>query len=139
MDCRLISRGRKQADCAAAYTEPCFMPSAGHPWQEEGVLYFLNPEKKLLYKEEIHASDCTTPFPFREAEQPTVELDNTLDIHPYYVRFAGDSRGWLDIVTAERRGSGIITRPVSVKAMHNWAKHARRDDPHLFFARWENG
>lgn len=32
-------------------------------------------------------------------------------------------------------GEGVVTMPVSVKAMHNWASHAVRFDPEVFFAR----
>lgn len=63
------------------------------------------------------------------------ECDNSIDVHPYYIRFSGDSGGWLDIVTRERMGEGVVTMPVSVKAMHNWASHAVRFDPEVFFAR----
>ena len=58
-----------------------------------------------------------------------------IDVHPYYIRFSGDSGGWLDIVTRERMGEGVVTMPVSVKAMHNWASHAVKFDPEVFFAR----
>ena len=63
------------------------------------------------------------------------ECDNSIDVHPYYIRFSGDSGGWLDIVPRERMGEGVVTMPVSVKAMHNWASHAVRFDPEVFFAR----
>ncbi|MGM9542745.1 MAG: hypothetical protein ACI3VD_08720 [Candidatus Limivicinus sp.] len=135
--CRLISCGRILSGAATAYTEPCFMPVGERFCQEENTLYFLDSENTVVDKERVPADSRTFRFLPPHTARPDVEMDNTLDIHPYYVRFAGDSRGWLDIVTAERRNDGIITRPISVKAMHNWAKHARQDDPQLFFARWE--
>lgn len=64
----------------------------------------------------------------------TDEADNSTEIHPYYVRFSADSRGWLDIVTAKREGNQIITKPVSVKALHGWLEHARKYDQTVFAA-----
>ena len=136
--CRLISFGRRMTACATAYTEPCFVPADNHLCQEESTLYFLDQDAKIIDKERMTADRCSLhSVTFQPVGHPGVEMDHTLDIHPYYVRFAGDSRGWLDMVTAERRNNCLITRPVSVKAMHNWAKHACQDDPKLFFARWE--
>ena len=46
--------------------------------------------------------------------------ENT-DALRYYVR--GGSDAWLEENTAETWGDAIITKPVSVEAMHNWLKN----------------
>ena len=128
--CVLMSGGHSTAEGMTAYTEPCFLPK-DHPLASGG--------RRLL----VYTGDS-----WREVEAPSeesltggagpegeAECDNSIDVHPYYIRFSGDSGGWLDIVTRERMGEGVVTRPVSVKAMHNWASHAVKFDPEVFFAR----
>jgi hypothetical protein len=46
----------------------------------------------------------------------------------FYVR--GDRDAWLDDNAAERWGSAVITKPVSVSTMHAWLK----DHPDAFIA-----
>lgn len=128
--CVLMSGGHSTDEGITAYTEPCFLPK-DHPLASGG--------RRLL----VYNGDS-----WREVEAPSeesltggagpegeAECDNSIDVHPYYIRFSGDSGGWLDIVTRERMGEGVATMPVSVKAMHNWASHAVRFDPEVFFAR----
>ena len=64
-----------------------------------------------------------------------LETTKVKELEQVVIRFSGDSGGWLDIVTRERMGEGVVTMPVSVKAMHNWASHAVKFDPEVFFAR----
>jgi hypothetical protein len=46
----------------------------------------------------------------------------------FYVR--GDRDSWLENNTSERWGNAVITKPVSVNAMHAWLK----DHPDAFIA-----
>ena len=56
-----------------------------------------------------------------------VSVKNT-DTLRYYVR--GEKDGWLEENTAENCGDAVITKPVSVEAMHNWLKN----QPNAFIA-----
>lgn len=96
----------------------------------------INEEGFTVYAEpSMYSAEAELPTPsVSDGEELCGDVDNSVDIHSYYVRFAGDSRGWLDIVTADRWGGGIITKPITVKAMHNWAEHAIKYDPDLFIA-----
>jgi len=111
-DCVLLCRGKQTEEGMTAYTEPTFVPSGMLSERE----YPICPENAPVI------------------EAPWDGNDHSVEIHPYYIRFSGDSRGWLDIVTKEALGDGVITKPVSVKAAHNWAEHARRYDPEVFLA-----
>ena len=57
----------------------------------------------------------------------TVKAENT-DTLCYYVR--GGSDAWLEENTAEKWGEAVITKAVSVEAMHNWLKN----QPNAFIA-----
>ena len=59
--------------------------------------------------------------------------DNSLEEHPYYVRFAGCDE-WLEEVSERSCGEGVITKPLPVSVMHAWAKKAKEADAGLFFA-----
>ena len=128
--CVLMSGGRSTAEGMTAYTEPCFLPK-DHPLGSGGrrLLAYTGDSWREV---EAPSEESLTGGAGPEGE---AECDNSIDVHPYYIRFSGDSGGWLDIVTRERMGEGVVTMPVSVKAMHNWASHAVRFDPEVFFAR----
>lgn len=106
--CVVLCRGRQTPEGMCAYVEPTFVPLDG-VWP-----------------------DCPETAP--ETDVPCDKTDHSIEIHPYYIRFSGDSGGWLDIVTKARVGDGVFTMPVSVKAAHNWAEHAKRYDPEVFLA-----
>lgn len=106
--CVLLCRGRQTAQGMCAYVEPTFVPG-GVQWPD--------------CPEDVSAVEGTWPG-----------NDHSVDIHSYYIRFSGDSGGWLDVVTQARAGDCVITKPVSVKAAHNWAEHAKRFDPDVFLA-----
>lgn len=132
LTCVLLSSGRRTGEGMTAYTEPCFLPEE-HPLAS-------GARRVLVYAEGagwLEAGDLPPEESLSGGAAPEGEdgCDNSIDVHPYYIRFSGDSGGWLDIVTRERMGEGVVTMPVSVKAMHNWASHAVRFDPEVFFAR----
>ena len=59
--------------------------------------------------------------------QGPAEAVNSLE-RSFYVRGCSDS--WLDSVTAEHWGEGVVTKPVSVDEMHRWLKN----HPNVFMA-----
>ena len=63
----------------------------------------------------------------------SVPVDNGAAVHPYYVRFNG-ADDFLDSVSVEDCGEGVITMPVPVSKMHDWAAKAKEADPELFIA-----
>ena len=62
-----------------------------------------------------------------------VPVDNSAVSHRYYVRFSG-SDDFLASVESEKCGEGIITMPVPVAKMHEWAAKAKEADPGVFIA-----
>lgn len=106
--CVLLCRGRETEAGMCAYVEPTFVPG------------------------DVQWPVCPEDAPGMDG--PWEGNDHSVDVHPYYIRFSGDSGGWLDIVTQARAGDCIITKPVSVKAAHGWAEHAKRYDPDVFLA-----
>jgi len=126
--CKLMSRGCKNDEGITAYTEPCFVKKDEHGGVEERFLFVctdgINSDETHLIDEKDTIGDSF----------PEVSCENTIDIHPYYIRTTFNKGIWLDVVTEEHWGDGVLTMPVSVKAMHNWAEHAIKEDPELFFA-----
>jgi len=53
--------------------------------------------------------------------------------HPYYVRTA-EPDAFLSSVTEQQGDGWVITKPVSVKQMHDWAAKKAEADPDVFFA-----
>lgn len=105
--CVLLCRAGYDGENLTAYVEPTFVKAgANSVWLQSGG--------------------------FMLERDPAA--DNSAEVHPYYIRFSGDSRGWLDIVTVERAGGAVITKPVSVKAAHNWLECALEYDPGAFIA-----
>lgn len=107
---------------SAAYIEPCFIKRD----QADNYLGLCFGERQISFSDmqgfenEIFSEDA--------------ENDNSIIIHPYYVRYSGSHRFWLDVVTLHDLGNAFVTIPVSVKAAHNWYEHALRDDKNAFIA-----
>ena len=76
------------------------------------------------------ANGCGT---FYSAAMKHVPVDNDAVSHAYYVRTAAPD-GWLQHLTRRKMGSGVITEPVSVRAMHEWLQQALLRDPGCFIA-----
>lgn len=136
--CRLISSAHKTEVGTTAYVEPSFVRPEHFLAEGNCTLAVETQNGGFEYHEarpaglEAMAEACHSEMKAVHVEE--VENENTIDIKPYYIRFAGQSGGWLDIVTRERWGDGVLTMPVSVKAIHSWAHHALRYDPDMFFA-----
>lgn len=130
-DTKVLSMAQfKQADADAAGTRgyTCVLLCRGKQ-TEEGMMSYIEPTFVSVPRQ---WPECPEDEPAVDA--PWDGNDHSVEIHAYYIRFSGDSRGWLDVVTKETLGDGVITKPVSVKAAHNWAEHARRYDPEVFLA-----
>lgn len=61
------------------------------------------------------------------------KVDNDMITHQYYVR-TDRADAWLEEKLSERWETGIVTKPVSVAQMHDWAQAREAEDTKLFFA-----
>lgn len=126
--CRLVSRGSKSEEGMTAYIEPCFLRPDDILASERPCLIITQDGKTHKKTELIDSfqSYCVDAEP--------TENNNTIEIHPYYIRTTCTDNLWYSVVAEEVWGEGILTKPVSVKAMHNWAEHALKEDAELFYA-----
>lgn len=126
--CRIVSRGCKNDEGTTAYVEPCFMRPDDMLSVPGHTLYVTRDgetrdESELIDGLKAYSGDA----------EPT-ENNNTIDVHPYYIRTTDKDTLWYSVVNSEPFGDGILTKPVSAKAMHSWAEHVIENDPNLFFA-----
>ena len=63
-------------------------------------------------------------------------VDNSGSVHCYYVRLPADLAGEIEAESAEYEGSAarLVTKPMSVSAMHETARRLREQGAALFFA-----
>ena len=74
--------------------------------------------------------ECNKPS-FYTSKMKEQKVDNTKVVHPYYVRTTMPD-GFLQKNTEKSFGTYVVTRPISVKEMHEWAKEQLKVDPKLF-------
>ena len=147
---KLIATGIKTESGVAAYVEPTLVastePESAVPsnfnlitfeGENVGRLSFFGqgagrfPTAYNVVQDCIDVVNGVTAF-YSTSMQP-VAVDNGSAEHAYYVRYAG-SDAWLDEIKDSDWGEGILTKPVSVAQMHQWAAQALNSDPHCFFA-----
>ena len=149
--CKMLAFGEKSASGAVScYVEPCFVPSGeleAAVSTNRNVISFVT---ELTGKESFYGqgagryptaynavADCADMISgvkeFYTSLVRDVPVDNTAAWHRYYVRFSG-SDDFLASVESEKCGDGIITMPVPVAKMHEWAAKAKEADPGVFIA-----
>ena len=149
--CKMLAFGEKSASGAVScYVEPCFVPSGeleAAVSTNRNVISFVT---ELTGKESFYGqgagryptaynavADCADMIrgvkEFYTSLVRDVPVDNTAAWHRYYVRFSG-SDDFLASVESEKCGDGIITMPVPVAKMHEWAAKAKEADPGVFIA-----
>ena len=148
--CKLIATGIKTEAGVAAYVEPTLVastePESAVPsnfnlitfeGENVGRLSFFGqgagrfPTAYNVVQDCIDVVNGVTSF-YSTSMQP-VAVDNGSAVHAYYVRYAGND-AWLDEIKDSDWGEGILTKPVSVAQMHQWAANALNSDPNCFFA-----
>lgn len=67
-------------------------------------------------------------------EYNSVEVNNSLNLHKYYVRTMGKLEAFLDIVEKEEGNSRYITKPVSIACIKALSEELYKDCPQSFFA-----
>lgn len=131
---RPVCRGKLRQGSAALFAEPELIP-LGTPAAraEKGLLLLLLENGERIERDGEPCELLERIAPAALLSSPT-EVDNSDSIRPYYIRFSGESGGWLDIVTRGTLGGGVVTMPVSAKAAHNWMEHALSYDREAFAA-----
>lgn len=148
--CKMLAFGKALPGGIAAYVEPCFVKNGEPEAAVSENRNLISFESELCGKECFYGqgagrkptaynavSDCIDILSgekhfYTELARPA-HADNSLDAHPYYVRFSGDD-AWLRSVADASCGEGVVTRPVSVAEMHAWARSAGKADASLFIA-----
>ena len=149
--CKMLAFGEKSASGAVScYVEPCFVPAGeleAAVSTNRNVISFVT---ELTGRESFYGqgagryptaynavADCSDILggvnEFYTSLVRDVPVDNSAVSHRYYVRFSG-SDDFLASVESEKCGEGIITMPVPVAKMHEWAAKAKEADPGVFIA-----
>lgn len=149
--CKMLAFGEKSASGAVScYVEPCFVPVGeleAAVSTNRNVISFVT---ELTGKESFYGqgagryptaynavADCADIISgvkeFYTSLVRDVPVDNNAASHRYYVRFSGSDE-FLASVESEKCGEGIITMPVPVAKMHEWAAKAKEADPGVFIA-----
>lgn len=149
--CKMLAFGEKSASGAVScYVEPCFVPAGeleAAVSTNRNVISFVT---ELTGRESFYGqgagryptaynavADCADILggvnEFYTSLVRDVPVDNSAVSHRYYVRFSG-SDDFLASVESEKCGEGIITMPVPVAKMHEWAAKAKEADPGVFIA-----
>ncbi len=136
--CKMIASARNLGDCVAAYIEPAFMHSSLHEASVPMNYNLISLTGKHIGKQSFYGQGAGRYPTAYNVLQDCVDIrnglkgfytgtmedrpvDNSSVIRPYYVRTERID-AWLQKRVARIMDSGIITKPVSVTEMHNWAK-----------------
>ena len=141
--CKLISTGKCDEKKVSAYVQPTLVkqgePESAVPanfnlitlvGSASGRMSFYGQGAGRYPTAYNVVQDCADVLAGKGFYSPcngTAKAENTDELC-YYVR--GGSDTWLEENTAEKWGEAVITKPVSVEAMHNWLK----DQPNAFIA-----
>ena len=148
--CKMLAFGKSLPGGIAAYVEPCFVKSGEPEAAVSANRNLISFETELTGKECFYGQGAGKYPTAYNAVQDCIDIlsgvksfytdgfvpahsDNSLEEHPYYVRFAGCDE-WLEKVSERSCGEGFITKPLPVSVMHAWAKKAKEADAGLFFA-----
>ena len=148
--CKMLAFGEKGTSGVSCYVEPCFVPAGELEAAVSTNRNVISFDTELTGKESFYGqgagryptaynavADCVDIMngvkSFYTRSFRSVPVDNGAAEHPYYVRFNG-ADDFLDSVSVEDCGEGVITMPVPVSKMHDWAAKAKEADPELFIA-----
>lgn len=148
--CKMLAFGEKGTSGVSCYVEPCFVPAGELEAAVSTNRNVISFDTELTGKESFYGqgagryptaynavADCVDIMngvkSFYTRSFRSVPVDNGAAVHPYYVRFNG-ADDFLDSVSVEDCGEGVITMPVPVSKMHDWAAKAKEADPELFIA-----
>ena len=148
--CKILAFGKEENGKLSAYVEPSFVPKGELEAAVSTNRNVISFETEYTGKESFYGqgagryptaynavADCLDILNgvksfYTDAMEDKVP-DNSAEQHSYYIRFAGKD-SWLDSVKESELGDGIITKCISVKEAHDWARAALASDPKLFMA-----
>lgn len=148
--CKLLAFGSRQGAALSCFVEPSFVGLDAPEASVGSNMNIISFDTELTGLESFYGqgagryptaynavSDCADIFGgvksfYASSFEPAVP-DNSSAVHPYYVRFDGES-DWLREHAARKLGAGVVTVPLSVSQMHAWAAEAKAQDASLFFA-----
>ena len=141
--CKLISTGKFQDGKASVYVQPTLVklgePESAVPANYNLITLVGSASGRMsfygqgagryptAYNVVQDCADVLSGKGFYSPYGPKVSAQNT-DTLCYYV--SGGTDGWLKENTAETWGDAVITKPVTVEAMHTWLKN----QPNAFIA-----
>lgn len=148
--CKILAFGKKIGNDIVSYVEPTFVRKGELEAAVSKNMNVISFDTELSGKESFYGQgagryptaynavqDCVDILngvkSFYTDVMVPVDPDNSAEKHPYYVRFSGEDK-WLDSVKDYDCGNGLVTVPVSVKAVHEWAAKAKERDAGLFLA-----
>ena len=148
--CKLIATARKTASGVAAWLEPTLMDSHALEAAVPANYNLISFQSEYLGRQSYYGQgagryptasnvvqDCVDILQgvkaFYADEAVPMLPDNSGVEHAYYVRCAVTDR-WLESVAEKTMGDGVVTAPVSVETMLQWAKGKLAADPALFIA-----
>lgn len=148
--CKLIASGVRQDGVVAAYVEPTLVPAsepeAAVPSNFNLITFVGEAVGRLSFFGQgagryPTACNCVQDCldlaagvdTFYAKAMTPCPVDNSGEVHQYYVRTACPD-DWLKNMTAAPLGGGVLTRPLSVAAMHEWLKPALERDGGCFIA-----
>ena len=154
--CRLIARGVPAGDTVAAYVQPVLF---GEGASERSVAYnnnmtryegincgpmvFIGQGAGRYPTASAVLRDLSCILMGRREMMPegcvNVRADNRFELHRYYIRTDAPFGEALPIEETLVNGSAVrvITEPVSVRVMHDYAASVRSDGGHIFYAALE--
>ena len=141
--CKLISTGKCEDGKVSAYVQPTLVPTTEPEsvvpanynlitlvGSASGRMSFYGQGAGRYPTAYNVVQDCADVLSGKGFYSPyggKVSAKNT-DTLRYYI--SGSNDAWLDEIAEERWGDAVITKPVSVEAMHTWLK----DQPEAFIA-----
>lgn len=149
--CKMLAFGEaSDSGAVSCWVEPCFVPSGELEAAVAKNRNVISFETELTGKESFYGqgagryptaynavADCLDIAngvkSFYSDEMKPAEVDNSLPQRPYYVRSAVKDY-YIESIKEYSLGEGIVTMPVSVSAMHEWAEKTKALDPELFIA-----
>ncbi len=133
--CKLVSTGKNNGDRCAAYVQPTLFPAGALEAAVPANFNLITLDGDVSGRQSFYGQgagryptaynvvqDCVS---FRSGKGfycpygEKMPIDNS-EKRIFYVR--GEADAWLTEHTAETWGGAVITRPVSVDAMHAWLK-----------------
>lgn len=150
LSCKLLANGQRLENGVAAYVEPTLLadgsPESAVPsnfnlitftGEAVGRLSFFGQGAGRYPTAYNCVQDCVDiaggAGAFYSAAMQHVAVNNDDVAHAYYVRTSAPD-AWLQQLTHRSMGAGVITQPVSVRAMHQWLQQALQRDPGCFIA-----